>query len=562
MMVSLFSSDRAPGAENSFFAFIKGSSKVLAAGIVLAIVVRIVFFLYHKLSCNWYDFCEAPIRFYYFEFPALFLLSLLFYVPDKKYLRNILASLAAVLPLVVFYLIFDIFYHMRHHAMRVSDVLEMRALWSYSPLVFIGLVGVIALAIFPSIYLGVKSIKTNGFSTGRAVRRTVISLAVLFLVFASFISVPHQSRFLKFVEWFDDVNFHVNGRLAFVVYYNNLSNAMAGNLNGFHKTNIPNPLVVKTSKWKKRNIHIVVLESFMDPRYLKDVSFTGNPLYEKMPDLLGNSWFNIAVSPVYGGASAEAEFEILCGAPALRKIESIEFNVLKGGKVKSLVNTLKIYGYSSVASTASAPIIYNSVLAYRSLGFDEVHFADSRDVYHKIDKGFYFYDGDLLDQNLAFIRSRYITSGKPVINYVLGNFGHIPYERDKERLPDVLTASINGQSSDTINQISNQFYYRTRAIYNYLTALRQIDPDGIVLIISDHLPPLLNMDIHYTMGDYDNIFILFNGRTRYTEPNRISYFRFPYLIMKMLSGRDTKVPDRQGLEDLYFDILATGSKSE
>jgi phosphoglycerol transferase MdoB-like AlkP superfamily enzyme len=539
----------------------KGPANLFLAYFILAIIMLAVFLGYYGLSCKWSDFCKVQERLFYFEFPVFCLIGLLFYVPGLKLIRNFLAALAAALPLIALYAVFDVFYDLRHHALRLSDIRDLRALWDVNPAMFMVLVAGITTAIFPSVFLLVKRIKEKGILTFEVALRLVLTPVIIFFVFTPVAAMPYEDRFLAFVSWSDYENIMENGRLASVVYYSNMSTVTAENLAHLDTRTVPNPLSVKTANWKKRNIHIVMLESFMDPRYLRQISFSRPPLYEKLPQILGNSHFNVAISPIYGGDTAQAEFEILCGAPGLEKIGGAEFNFFNGGQVNSLVTTLKQHGYASVASIASKPIFFNAALAYQSIGFDEAHFAGLGDTYRKIGEGTYIFDGDLLEQNLEFIQSRYIAAGRPVINYVLGLYGHWPYERDLERHPDMVAARIKGQPVDEINEISNQFYYRTQAIYHFLAKLRQIDPDGIVLIIADHLPPVLNQDVHYSMDEHDSIFVLFNGRNRYQPPRPMYYYQFPYLIMSMLSHTTVKTPNGQALEDYYDHILATGNKS-
>jgi hypothetical protein len=169
------------------------------------------------------------------------------------------------------------------------------------------------------------------------------------------------------------------------------------------------------------------------------------------------------------------------------------------------------------------------------------------------------FDGDLLEQNLEYVRSRYLATGKPVINYVLGMYGHTPFARDEVRQPDVLETRINGKSVPAIGRIANQFYYRTKAVYDFIMQLREIDPDAIVLVIADHIPAVLDRDVVYTMTETENIFVLFDGATRFQPEKHPCYYELPYAIMGMLAGRPVPVPGEGALEDLYFDILATGS---
>jgi phosphoglycerol transferase MdoB-like AlkP superfamily enzyme len=477
-------------------------------------------------------------------------------------MRNIFASVAAVCPWLAFYIIFDVFYDFRHSALRLSDIKELRGLLDFSPLMFMSLTITLLTVLTPPILLLVANIRSGRSSLRMLVLKLAAVPVILSLIFTPAISSTYQERFLKFIEWSDYENIIENGRLAAFVYYSNLSHTTTEKLATLAAKPMGNPLLVKTTKWKRRNVHIVVLESFMDPRYLEQIRFSTNPLYEKLPRILGDAHFNIAISPVYGGDTAQAEFEILCGAPGLREIETVEFNSFNGGRVNSLITTLEQYGYASVATIASEPIYFNAIHAYQSLGFDDVHFVGTDNIYHVIGDDDYIFDGDLLEQNLEYIHSRYLAAHKPVINYILGLYGHLPYERDLKRHPDVLRARVNGRPSENINALANQFYYRTRAIYDFLIKLRRIDPDSIVLIIGDHLPPVLNKEVLYTLDEDNNIFVLFNGRVRYTRSHHMHYYQFPYLIMSLLSGTKVKVPHGQDLEDLYYNILITGNKTD
>ena len=75
----------------------------------------------------------------------------------------------------------------------------------------------------------------------------------------------------------------------------------------------------------KKNIHIILLESFIDPTDFTNVKIKENAI--------PNEWIKFknknklyGISPVSGGGSAQAEFELLCGAPSIIEYGT-EFNV-------------------------------------------------------------------------------------------------------------------------------------------------------------------------------------------------------------------------------------------
>jgi hypothetical protein len=127
------------------------------------------------------------------------------------------------------------------------------------------------------------------------------------------------------------------------------------------------------------------------------------------------------------------------------------------------------------------------------MGFQEINFpsiyAEKRKTYLKYDiPNSYIFDGDLLSQNLLYVE-KLLAEGKPFLNYVLGTYGHLPHKTDIDRFPprvDVVGVKPGSQAYLAIQQ----FYYRAGAVADYIHRLRKIDPDSLILVTSDHLPPL------------------------------------------------------------------------
>ena len=81
-----------------------------------------------------------------------------------------------------------------------------------------------------------------------------------------------------------------------------------------------------------RNVYIVLIESLFDPHEIGGVAFDREPLVPPF-----DAWFKRggahAMSPVFGGRSADAEFEILCGLPVNLKNSDVLFARLTAEKV-------------------------------------------------------------------------------------------------------------------------------------------------------------------------------------------------------------------------------------
>ncbi|HHO46968.1 MAG TPA: hypothetical protein ENN06_00675 [Desulfobacteraceae bacterium] len=82
----------------------------------------------------------------------------------------------------------------------------------------------------------------------------------------------------------------------------------------------------------------------------------------------------LSISPVFGGATAQAEFELLCGVPAMRELSGVEFNVFTGADTPCLPNILGKSGYHAVATNGFRPDFFNSPNAYEGIGFDKAYY--------------------------------------------------------------------------------------------------------------------------------------------------------------------------------------------
>ncbi len=67
---------------------------------------------------------------------------------------------------------------------------------------------------------------------------------------------------------------------------------------------------------RRRNLHVILLESFWHPAPLVAAKFNQDPFDPRFLELWRQTGFSEAMSPAFGGRTANAEFEVLCGFPA------------------------------------------------------------------------------------------------------------------------------------------------------------------------------------------------------------------------------------------------------
>ncbi|MBF0398106.1 MAG: sulfatase-like hydrolase/transferase [Desulfobacterales bacterium] len=332
----------------------------------------------------------------------------------------------------------------------------------------------------------------------------------------------------------------------------------------------------------KNNVHLIVLESFLDPELLQGAKFSRKSTHPDFAKIIKDKG-TLSLSPVFGGGTAQAEFEVLCGVPAMREISGVEFNVFSGAETPCLPSILVKAGYHTIATNAYVPEFFNSINAYKGLGFEKKYYpkeyAASLETYLstgdlKDEK--YMFDGDLLKQNLTFITDWIKKNpGTPLFNYVMAIYGHTPNLIDTTKRPTII--EVKGAIHDEqLNRAVNQYYYRTEALAEFINAIFKIDPKSLIILVSDHIPPLVYGPITYNKLNYVNgdknfmyinrAFFFENGHI--VKYNTINHFEIPHIILNYITQgtyckehpcsfqKQSSAIVKIDYKDLYMTIMA------
>lgn len=431
------------------------------------------------------------VRSYFFDHELPFLLLVyasLFYLMRPGAWRAVIAAI----PIIVLYLGMDLYYVFMHSIFKLDDLLLLPEGLTVSPVW--ARIGVVA-----GCFLWITAFLV---SLRRRPRELVLPLLLLMIAatppIAAYTAPKYfleiaGSRGLNVIPWSDRWTSACVGRATSLLLFAATKHKAIAELALLPPVDDPsrNPEILKSTLRDTRNVHILVLESFFDPERFKGLKFKTPAIPPRFKPIHAKA--HVSISPVFGGGTAQAEFELLCGVPALELYTSAEFNMLDGARAPCLPNMLAEAGYRTVATQSYKPDFFNSEKAYRSLGFQETNFptafAGSRSTYLQYDDTeHYIFDGDLLSQNLAYVE-KLMADGRPFLNYVLGVYGHLPHETDLKRFPPKVEVEGVGKNSQTYLAIQ-QFYYRAEAVADYLQKLRKVDPNSLIVITSDHLPPL------------------------------------------------------------------------
>jgi len=519
-----------------------------------------ILLIYNKFSPSLTNFYfKYQKGFFAIELPFYILLSSTFYFSKLK--NKFLKYIFPTIPLISSFLAFDIFYSFLSKSPRYSDFENISTIYDFDFFMFFSAILYLALImiLIVTVFIKAKKVYTkNQYITSLFFK--LITLLCIILILQSKIFDNYQNNFFQYFSWSTKDTIKKNGRIASFIYYSKLENKNKAILNKqkSNKIDVANTLYKNKIK-SKQNIYCVILESFINPNYITNANYNPNPISKELNQYLPNNDFSHLISPIYGGGTAQAEFELLSGIKAFAKVNSIEFNALEGNEIKSFLYQLKKNGYNTLATIGTNSKYYNSRSAYKSLGFNKTIFLEEEINFKRNKKDKKIFDGDLFQYNIKTIKKYLQNQNKPIFNYVLGMYGHKSYKRNKIDRPDVIT--LKNVKNDALFRISNQFYYRTKALAQYIKEILLLDPNALIIISSDHLPPILNdKNLHYKYDKYTNSALIIDKGKPLNIP-KIHQYEVPWMIWDILSkSKVQRKYTTKTLEELYFKSLYNSLK--
>jgi phosphoglycerol transferase MdoB-like AlkP superfamily enzyme len=291
-----------------------------------------------------------------------------------------------------------------------------------------------------------------------------------------------------------------------------------------------------------RNVHIILLESFWDPSPLRAGRYSRDPFPDEFRALWQETGESRILSPVFGGYTANAEFEALCGFPVLK--DAVRFERDLKNDVPCLPRILAQHGYTTIASHPNVPVFWNRVNAYRRLGFETYW---SLQDFEQVDMVRNFMsDASLYRQVLDKIEP-WLDSGKPLLNYIVTYFGHWDYPLRGKR-----TRVIDNSSSvPEVGNYANTVYYKARELMVFLGELRARDPDALIVMFGDH-PPYLGKNF----AGYVESGVLADNRSSFTPAMFPIYNAAPLIVIDGRHGvRKTGTLSLYELPARLLDLL-------
>ncbi len=258
------------------------------------------------------------------------------------------------------------------------------------------------------------------------------------------------------------------------------------------------------------NIVFVQLESFFDLEYYDEYSANcdATPNFTILKERFPNGLLQV---PVFGGGTANTEFEILSGMRiAYFSGGEIPFEtVLKKGTCESIAFNLKEYGYYSTALHNHTGTFYDRHEVYANLGFD-------RFIPSEYMQGIeYTPVGWEKDRVLTkyIMESMKQTPQKDFV-FAVSVQGHGGYPKADEdfNLPLTLSNDDGSEQAFATRYYANQLFEMDEFVGELVVALEQFDEKTVVVFYGDHLPALNLSDSKLnTITTYQTEYVVYSN---------------------------------------------------
>ena len=243
-----------------------------------------------------------------------------------------------------------------------------------------------------------------------------------------------------------------------------------------------------TEKTRKPDIIFVQLESFFDANYIRDYTYSENPI-PNFTSLKENCSTGFLTVPSVGSGTANTEFEVISGM-SLSYFGSAEYpykTVMQEATCETVCYNLKEQGYSCHAVHNHSGTFYDRNKVFANLGFDTFTSVEYMQGVEFNPIG-WAKDSVLTDEIIGVLDS---TPGQDLV-YAISVQAHGRYPT--EPLGDYEKIKVYG-TDDEERQTAVQYYVNqlseTDAFIGELTrALEERDNPVILVLFGDHLPTL------------------------------------------------------------------------
>lgn len=235
---------------------------------------------------------------------------------------------------------------------------------------------------------------------------------------------------------------------------------------------------------KRPNILVIMNESYADFEVLGNSLKTNIPVTPFLDSLEENTIRGYALTSIFGGTTANAEFEFLTGFSMANVPEgSCPYQQYINTPTHSLVQVMNSLGYRTLATHPYLASGWNRTAAYPRLGFPEMTFLEDYPGEELVrefvsDREIYRYVLDRLEE----------TKDAPLFLFGITMQNHGDYIYTGDHYEQTVFLEDYAMAHPMAEQYLTLLHESDRAVEELLTALEDYPEDTLVLFFGDHFP--------------------------------------------------------------------------
>ncbi|MED3622528.1 sulfatase-like hydrolase/transferase [Neobacillus thermocopriae] len=280
----------------------------------------------------------------------------------------------------------------------------------------------------------------------------------------------------------------------------------------------------------KPNVVVIMSEAFWDPLELKNVQFNKDPLsyFHQLQKEGTSGWLTV---PVFGGSTANTEFEALTGiSTQFLPAGSIPYLHYVKNPLPSLPTIFRNHGYEATAIHTYHHWFYQRSSVYQNLGFDR--FVSLEYIANPIPDQNFIHDKTITDEIMRKINQK---SDKPNFIFAVTTQNHGPYptvgKKDNANIEVELKngKSFSEDAENLLEVYSDNLTDVDKELKSLISQLKETKKKTIVVFFGDHLPLLGDDYKVYREAEY------YNESQDFAEYERM--FSTPILIWDNYSNK-------------------------
>lgn len=314
------------------------------------------------------------------------------------------------------------------------------------------------------------------------------------------------------------------------------------------------PETSDSSEMLKPDIILIQLESFIDPKIIKDVTFSDDPapIHTYLRENFAHGKLNV---PSFGGGTANTEFEVLTGV-SLDYFGAGEYpykTVMLKQTAESLPFNLKELGYSAHAIHNHTGNFYDRDKVYPNLGFDTFQSREYMYGYETTPYGWCkdkILTGEIMNSLTFTDEELGISEDTPRFIWTVSVQGHGAYPTEPifgaGNVITLQSSKFDPSQLYALQYYTNQVWEMDMFLGSLISAVENRNRPTLIIAYGDHLPSIGIDDDDITTEDaYSTEYVLWNNFDLPLEEGKELYsYQLSSYIMEMLgfnNGHLTKL---------------------